>query len=692
MIRRDGGVAPQGGSFSTNAEIHHVFPNPPPVPTTRGPPLTTGGRTPSGPPRGTPKRWSVRYSTGISCRSEGDPLHANEASANAGSLTQRYGKYTVKGAAPLVPSAADVANATPESGVLFWTVNSDVPTSVTTSLAFHVDKETTGTRDDASSIAFEVLESLAAPRVSAAPLVAREVQELAQPVQKDVEEKQKRVEEKQQEQREEKKPEREPEGQEGVINTGAGVSCNNSSMFSSYFNGNCDVANHDGNNIHNDDDDMESLPAALPPPPPTPHPTAASNFGKTATRLEFGGKHSTGNVGKDGEKVNGVQGGAVPKTTTTTTTTTTKPKTMTSKPTPPPTTTSTTTSASASVFRHVGLTPPPPVLQPPMRSILNEVNAWTEKMSHVEDMGFSKLYLQDSERAFRDIQRETEVLLAENAIAEKGLRAAKDRYVDTLDECDRLQKEKLESERIRSKNKNENQAIEENDKKRRQEEEEKYAEEIEAWRIEKGELLAQKALLLQKRSELQHHLRRGTNIKNVAAVSRPQRTSQERNDQIDGSIPPTEDLETIKMRLEVKESRVCFEKLVESHRNLKETRRLRQEEFEDESSTLRQTAAGAREEAETSRSALQASLNEAERLRAMYQKEGEDSLVLLLERGIGEARVVLKQSDSSSAYADSIRSRGASMTRRSSLNSTPRRGAGSFASSSTAVTRQSRLN
>ncbi|ORC85694.1 uncharacterized protein TM35_000331510 [Trypanosoma theileri] len=658
MSRQEGLDSEEKHTLST-PEIHHVLPNPPPVPTTRGPPLTGSGRTPSGPPRGTPKRWSVRYSTGVSCRSEGDPLHASAVGTPEASATQRSGKYTVKGAAPLVPSAPDAASKTPESVELFWTIHTETPTP-TTSVVFHIEKGASTIPDENSSIAFEVLESMAATHVSQAPLMVQEGQQQQQ-----------QQEEKREEQEEGKKEPRIELGVlEGAGQTSTGVSRDNTTTFSNYFNGIRDVANLD------DDDEMDSLPAALPPPPPTPHPTAnpatSSRFGNTATKLEFGSKQSTGMNGKSVAKGNGVRGGRVPETTK-------KPRT-------------TTTTLKPAVFRYLGLTPPPPVLQPPIRSILNEVNAWMEIVSHVGNMGFQKRYLQDSDRAFRDMQRETEVLLAENAIAEKGLREAKGRYVNALDECDRLQKEILERDQMRNKRKNDSQAMGEEERKRREEEEEKYAEEIEAWRIEKGELLAQKALLLQRRNELQHHLRRGTNIKNVATVSRPQRTSQDRDDQIDGSIPPAEDLEIIQMRLEIKESRVCFEKLVEAHQVLKETRRVRQQEIDDECNTLRQTVTETKQIMETWRSTLQTSLYEAERLRTVYQKEGEDSLVLLLERSIEEARALLKPNDNMSVSGDSIRSRGASVTRRSSLNSTPRRGAGSFNSPPTPASRQIRLN
>ncbi|EKF35929.1 hypothetical protein MOQ_002307 [Trypanosoma cruzi marinkellei] len=420
--------------------------------------------------------------------------------------------------------------------------------------------------------------------------------------------------------------------------------------------------------IYGDDDDAESLPSALPPPKPYPvvDVAATSQHGVNGTKLRLYGNvmNDTLVSPRGRSSIRGTHSmyteGTVEKRI--------KPYTTSIEAgVPPPTLVS-------------APSPPPYILNPPAQSLLNEVNAWVDVIYRVEDKNCYKLYLGTTENALHDTQGELKTLATKHELVNKELYAAKARHVESLDGN---QARKTPVAQVKGAEHRENTAF-----KRQKEEEEEEGEEKEMtpeeeeWRLEKGLLIAEKALLLQKRKELCYHLRRGTNIKNVAALVLSGRSSWSRSS---GSAhdaaseimaPSVSDLETIQLRLELKEAQVQLTKLVDSHRILQGARRTRTKEFEDEFVVLRQSATAAKQETEGHRGILEATLRKAEQLLEKCREKNEESLFLLLEQRVEEARGVLRPRDDKLLSNDGFRSRMSSIGRCSSTGSTSRRVSG----------------
>ncbi|EAN92915.1 Flagellum attachment zone protein 13 [Trypanosoma cruzi] len=424
--------------------------------------------------------------------------------------------------------------------------------------------------------------------------------------------------------------------------------------------------------MYGDDDDADSLPSALPPPKPYPtvEVAAASQYGVNGTKLRLYGNvmnntlvsprgmsnmRGTPNMYTEGT----VEKGVNPYTTSIEVGA--PPQTLVSAP-----------------------SPPPYMLNTPVQSLLNEVNAWVDVIHSVEDKNCYKLYLGSTEKALHDTQGEMKALATKHKLVDKELHAAKACHVERLDGN---QARKKPVAQVKDAENKANTAW-----KRQNEEEEEVGEEKEMtreeeeWRLEKGLLLAEKALLLQKRKELCYHLRRGTNIKNVAALALSGRSSWSRsdgsaNDTVsENTAPSVSDLETIQLRLELKEAQVQLMKLVDSHRILQGAQRTRTKEFEDEFVGLCHSANSAKQETECHRGTLEATLRKAEQLLEKCQQKNEESLLLLLEQRVEEARAALRPRDDKLLINDGFRSRMPSIGRCSSTGSTARRVSGASVS------------
>lgn len=382
------------------------------------------------------------------------------------------------------------------------------------------------------------------------------------------------------------------------------------------------VGNGHDCHYHNDDDDEEdSLPSALPPPMPHPavsprHNAATANVnslplhGELETQALYYETHSN-------ETNNGIC----------------------------------LDSAVASKRTQATSVLPLSALQLFLTSFLGDVHALMGVMKGNLNLGCCHEFLMATEGIHNDMQSKIEELLLEDAAADKKLREAKAYQVASLDSSQPRQARGggQQTSSASGKAQNKNDVIAEGEKKKSFDADNSgdLTAEMEAWRIEKGDLLAEKALLLQKRVELQHHLRRGTNIKNISGLLASRASSRtgrdglnEDNSDGDGA-PCVSDLETIQLRLELKEVQTRLTKLQISHRAAKENKQSRQTEMESEAAALRCKLAAAKKENEARRGALQEALKEAERLRGKCREGGNKSLLLPLERRINGALAAL---------------------------------------------------
>ncbi|RNF07338.1 uncharacterized protein Tco025E_07389 [Trypanosoma conorhini] len=425
----------------------------------------------------------------------------------------------------------------------------------------------------------------------------------------------------------------------------------------------------DNANLHGEDDEAESLPTALPPPKPHPvgRSTPALQPAVKATKLRLGGDAAkdapvsprggntasgAGKTDDDGAVRGGEKRPAAPRRNV----------------------------ATSAPPGRTALAPAPVPLQSAATSLLTEVGAWMEVLNSVEDANCYRLYLGSSERALQGTQREMAALQRMQLAVDAELQAAKARQLESRDGSHARQSPAAQVGDVSTKGSDaaggrhtEEAWLAD------AEEDAEIAGEEEAWRIEKGELLAEKALLLQKRKELCYHLRRGTNIKNVAALSLSEGNARSKADGWAADASHAEaashanGLEIIQLRLELKEAQVQFLKLVDSHRIMQDSQRTRAKEFADEFVRLRLAAAAARQEAEGHRGALEATLRRSEELRGRCRQKDEASLLLLLEQRVEEARAALRSREDKLARSDSLRSRRSSVGRAPSAGLTARR-------------------
>ncbi|ESL12221.1 hypothetical protein TRSC58_00015 [Trypanosoma rangeli SC58] len=602
---------------------------PPPVPKTRGPSLAAGRRKPGGPPRSTPTRASRGYY--LSSRVSG----AEILSAPEQAQMKR-----------LIPQAAGI-------GSTAWSGESVVAESAP-SLSYDFMSEPSTIVNEQASIAFEAEQSRSPEGElrQASPLIGPEAE-----------------------------LQRALEAMEETPLPGLYVPRASTTAKSSHQRSCSTLCFEVVDSSHTCDeyDDEESLPSAL--PPPTPHPVvrsaAASQLGVRPTKLGLGkdvardmfatpqGRNTaSGACSMD----DGGTGGEYKRRTA-------PGRDM----------------SESALLGRPAFAPAPVSLQSHATFLLNEVDVLGKTLNGVEDMNCHKLYLMRTEKSLQGIQREMEALLRTQEAVDGELLAAKARQLEIHDGNYAKQGPVFHEEN--AENKGSSAAGErhlEGDRHKDTDDDAEMAHEEEAWRIEKGELLAEKALLLQKRKELCYHLRRGTNIKNVATLAfsggnARNKTDGPANYSYHVEESHANDLETVHLRLELKEAQVQFMKLVDSHRILQGSQRKRVNEFEDECVRLRLSVNAARQEAGIHRGTLEATLRMAEELRGRCRKNDEEPLLVLLEQRMEEARAALRPREDKLAQSGSFRSRRSSVSRASTGSLRARRLSGPSVSPTSAV-------
>ncbi|RNF10147.1 hypothetical protein TraAM80_01723 [Trypanosoma rangeli] len=583
---------------------------PPPVPKTRGPSLAAGRRKPGGPPRSTPTRASRRYylSSGLS---------------GAGILPLPVQAQMKR----LIPQAAG-------SGNTAWSGESVVAESAP-SLSCDFMSESSTIVGEQKSITFEMEQSRSpgGELRRASPLIGPEAE-----------------------------LQRALEAMEETPLPGLYVPRTSTTAKSSRQRSSSSLCFEvvDSSHTYDEYDDDESLPSAL--PPPTPHPVvrsaAASQVGVRPTKLgldkdvarDMFASPRGRNTARGARCMD--DGGTVGKY---------KRHTASGRE----------ISESAPPGRPA-FAPAPVLLQSHATYLLNELDALGKTLNGVEDTNCYKLYLMSTEKALQGIQREIEALLRTQEAVDGELLAAKARQLESHN--GKYAKKGSVAHEENAKNKGSNAAGErhlEEDRHKDADDDAEMTHEEEAWRIEKGELLAEKALLLQKRKELCYHLRRGTNIKNVAALAFSEGNARNKADGPANNSYHVEveshakDLETLHLHLELKGAQVQFMKLADSHQNLQGSQRKRVKEFEDECVRLRLSVNAAREEAGIHRGALEATLRRAEELRGRCRENDKEPLLMLLEQRMEEARAALRPHEDKLAHSGSFLSRRSSASRAS---------------------------
>lgn len=359
------------------------------------------------------------------------------------------------------------------------------------------------------------------------------------------------------------------------------------------------------------DEDEDSLPSAMPPPKPYPatRPTTWLEHGETATKVKANGgsqfdnslslqcrnetrtiRDTKGERGRSSEYDTPTAAAECPLAT--------------------------------------------PVMSLPVCTLLTEVHAWSGARKGSLDVTWCQEFLRETGKIISDLRGEIETLQAENAAADEQLRDAKARQVASLD--GHPLKEGVDGQKLAPRATDE------------EENPDEFSEEMEAWRIEKGELLAEKALLLQKRKELQYHLRRGTNIKNVSGLMISKNSSPTRhrgsdgNDSDSDAAPCASNLQAVQLRLEVKAAEVQLARLAQVLQSAEKAQRARRKEANNDVAALRQALAAARQETDDRCGVLRAALEGAERLRECCGDAGRQADAVLLEQAIGEAQAALK--------------------------------------------------
>lgn len=265
-----------------------------------------------------------------------------------------------------------------------------------------------------------------------------------------------------------------------------------------------------------------------------------------------------------------------------------------------------------------------------------EVDAWAKPIETTADVEWHKQHLQETRVAMRSLLHELEVLIAREAAEHERLCIARgfSAMESTSDgKCTYAGETDVVSET------------------RGKEWKQEELETLEAWRVEKGALLAQKSKLLREHQELQYRLRSHLSGSATGRVTPSPNTSVSRSNKsrgdegnIGGMSTPL-DNGVAQLRLEISEMNAKLKKLEDAYKVLHDNQQWRQGEFDDEYGALCRALATATAGEINNRTALQDTIREAEGVRANCLRQGDASLVSLMERGLSEAKAALKCHD-----------------------------------------------